>query len=205
MIANIPLLDNVRIAAPCHADWNEMEPVQGERIRFCGQCARNVYNLSEMTRREAEDLVRSQEGRLCVRYYLRSDGTMLTKNCPVGVRNTRRLFLMRSGGVVALLALAIDLALTRQPEPPTTNSIAVTPTVEVTKTPVMSTPVTGGMPAPPRPTMGKPVIKTPEPLMGDIAPVTPPKPEPMPTMGIMAPLPVHKPAPTRSGDERDLN
>jgi len=55
-----------------------------ERTRYCGECKLNVYNLSAMTRTEAERLLMQSEGRLCVRYYRRADGTVLTKDCPVG-------------------------------------------------------------------------------------------------------------------------
>jgi hypothetical protein len=37
-----------------------------------------------MTKYDAEHLLRTTEGRLCVRYYQRTDGTILTKDCPVG-------------------------------------------------------------------------------------------------------------------------
>lgn len=57
-----------------------------ERRRFCGDCKLNVYNLSDMTRQEAENLLLTSEGRLCVRFFRRADGTVLTKNCPVGWR-----------------------------------------------------------------------------------------------------------------------
>jgi len=53
-------------------------------MRFCGECKLNVYNLSGMSRQEAEDLVAGAEGRLCVRFYRRIDGTIITENCPVG-------------------------------------------------------------------------------------------------------------------------
>jgi len=61
-----------------------------ERIRFCDQCKLNVYNLSEMTRTEAERLVSQAEGRVCIRYYQRRDGSILTKNCPVGLAAIKR-------------------------------------------------------------------------------------------------------------------
>src|SRR5262249_10788550 len=40
------ILDNVRIASPCHARWEDM--VGNDRARFCGQCRKNVYNFSAM-------------------------------------------------------------------------------------------------------------------------------------------------------------
>ena len=76
-------LENIRIASPCAQDWDEM--VGDERQRFCGACKLNVYNLSGMSRSEAENLIfQSEDGRLCVRFYRRADGTVLTKDCPVG-------------------------------------------------------------------------------------------------------------------------
>jgi Carboxypeptidase regulatory-like domain len=61
-----------------------------DRVRYCGQCRLNVYNLSAMSAKEAENLVASREGRLCVRFYQRRDGTVLTKDCPVGLRIVMR-------------------------------------------------------------------------------------------------------------------
>ncbi|MFL6255116.1 MAG: hypothetical protein ACJ74T_08825 [Pyrinomonadaceae bacterium] len=81
-------LEHVRVAAPCRADWEKM--VGDERMRYCDSCSLHVYNLSGMTRREAEALVASAEGRLCVRFYRRADGTILTRNCPVGLSALKR-------------------------------------------------------------------------------------------------------------------
>jgi hypothetical protein len=81
-------LDHMHIAAPCKADWDQMPG--GDRVRFCGQCSLNVYDLSGMTRSDAESLIARTEGRLCVRFYRRSDGSIITKDCPVGLRAIRR-------------------------------------------------------------------------------------------------------------------
>ena len=81
-------LDGVRVAAPCPADWEQM--IGNERARFCGQCNLNVYNLSSMTRSEAEILIARNEGRLCVRFYRRRDGSIITENCPVGLQAIKR-------------------------------------------------------------------------------------------------------------------
>lgn len=81
-------LDNVRVASPCNADWDAM--VGNERTRFCGQCNLNVYNLSSMSKADAEQLIGGTEGRLCVRYFKRVDGSILTRDCPVGLRAFRR-------------------------------------------------------------------------------------------------------------------
>lgn len=81
-------LDHVRIAAPCPADWERM--VGDERARYCGQCNLHVYNLSGMTKRQAETLITNTEGRLCIRFFRRADGTILTRNCPIGLRALKR-------------------------------------------------------------------------------------------------------------------
>jgi hypothetical protein len=75
-------LDRVQIAAPCYADWNQM--IGDERKRHCSECKLNVYNLSAMTEREAENFLINAEGRVCLRIFRRADGTVLTQNCPVG-------------------------------------------------------------------------------------------------------------------------
>jgi hypothetical protein len=80
-------LRNVKVASPCLADWDRM--IGGERARFCGQCELNVYNLSAMSASEAESLIARTEGRLCVRYYRRKDGSIITQDCPVGLRRLK--------------------------------------------------------------------------------------------------------------------
>jgi hypothetical protein len=73
----------------------------GDRVRFCKECRLNVYNLSEMSRQEAEWLVRNREGRLCVRFFRRRDGTLLTRDCPVGFRARVRRYLAMAAAAVA--------------------------------------------------------------------------------------------------------
>lgn len=87
---NNPPLEKIKVAAPCKAEWNWM--YGDDRVRFCGQCNQNVYNLSAMTREQAENLIIRTEGRLCVRFYRRKDGTILTKNCSVGLRAIKDKF-----------------------------------------------------------------------------------------------------------------
>ena len=81
-------LDDVRIASPCRSDWDSM--YGDDRRRFCAECKLNVYNLSGMTRDEAEQLVLNSEGRLCVRFFRRKDGTILTQDCPVGWKAVKK-------------------------------------------------------------------------------------------------------------------
>ena len=97
----LPVLPNIRVASPCSADWAKM--TGDARVRACADCNKNVYNISEMTRDEAEALILAKEGRLCVRYYQRKDGTILLKDCVIGVAQKRKRRLI-AAGAAALLA-----------------------------------------------------------------------------------------------------
>jgi hypothetical protein len=94
-------LDHVDVAAPCPADWDAM--IGNNQVRFCGQCELNVYNLSGMSRDEAENLISGTEGRLCIRFYRRKDGTILTANCPVGLGAIRRRLTRRAKATVSAI------------------------------------------------------------------------------------------------------
>src|SRR5438105_4441207 len=94
-------LDLVTVAAPCQVPWSSMPG--DERVRFCSQCRQKVYNLSDMTTAEAEALVLGWEGRLCVRFVRRADGTVLTRDCLGGRRVRRRRVAACVGLAVALV------------------------------------------------------------------------------------------------------
>jgi hypothetical protein len=99
-------LDRIEVASPCPMEWDDM---RGDaRVRRCDSCRLRVYNLSAMTRAEAMALIRHREGRLCIRFYRRSDGTVLTRDCPHGFRKAARSVL---AWTVAGLSAAILLAL----------------------------------------------------------------------------------------------
>ena len=101
-------LDNLRIASPCSADWNAMQG--DERKRFCGGCMLNVYNLSGMTRYDAEHLLRLSEGRLCVRYFQRADGTVLTRDCPVGWARVKQRVSILAATVFSLVVSYLQVS-----------------------------------------------------------------------------------------------
>ena len=98
-------LDTIQIASPCAASWDAMPG--DDRTRFCPQCSQHVYNLAGMSRREAEGLLRQTEGRLCVRLYRRADDTVLTSDCPVGLRRVRRTAALVAGTAAALVLAAV--------------------------------------------------------------------------------------------------
>src|SRR2546426_947684 len=106
-------LDELRIASPCSVPWSSM--AGDDMARFCGDCKKNVYNLSMLSRAEANELIREKEGKLCVTLYRRRDGTVLTSDCPRGLRAIRRQYLKTRvkfaaavGTLVTLLGLSTN-------------------------------------------------------------------------------------------------
>jgi hypothetical protein len=81
-------LDRIAVASLCPTAWNDM--AGDGRVRFCGQCKLNVYDISAMTRSEAESFIANAEGRICAKLYRRADGSILTQDCPVGLRAIRK-------------------------------------------------------------------------------------------------------------------
>jgi hypothetical protein len=97
-------LDTVQVAKPCPASWDEMKG--DKKVRFCAHCRLNVFNLSAMDVEEAANLIAAQDGRLCVRFYRRRDGTILTQDCPVGVAAwKKRLSMVWSSTAGACMAV----------------------------------------------------------------------------------------------------
>ena len=104
------------ITLPCDVPWDGMSG--DDRVRFCGKCAKNVYNLSAMTRNEAADLM-DRESEPCVRYYQRPDGTVLTTDCAIGAgkRRRKRISSAAAAGVLAACAAAATVEGISSPEP----------------------------------------------------------------------------------------
>jgi hypothetical protein len=97
-------VNSLHVASPCSVGWESM--TGDDRARHCHSCRLNVYNISALTGSEVKELVHSHEGRLCIRLYRRPDGTVLTKDCPVGLRKVRkRLAGLAAAAFASVLAL----------------------------------------------------------------------------------------------------
>jgi uncharacterized protein (DUF2147 family) len=83
--------------------------VGDEHVRHCAECNLNVYNLSAMTEREVQRLIANSQGRMCARFYRRSDGTMLTQNCPRGLRAVARR-VSRTAAAVLTAVMSVSFA-----------------------------------------------------------------------------------------------
>jgi hypothetical protein len=123
-------IDHLRIATPCPISWEQM--TGDHRIRFCGHCQLNVYNISELSRIEAESLIASAEGRVCAKLYRRVDGTILTKDCPVGLRALRMRVSKRAAAIFAAIASLSPAAFGQQST--RDGKTVCTPQAKITRT-----------------------------------------------------------------------
>jgi hypothetical protein len=88
-------LENIRIASPCRARWDDM--TGDDRVRTCAACAKPVFNLSEMTRAEADAVIAKHGGDMCAQLYHRADGTIRLADCTVATVGMRaRTFVLAS-------------------------------------------------------------------------------------------------------------
>ncbi|MGB7208585.1 MAG: carboxypeptidase-like regulatory domain-containing protein [Pyrinomonadaceae bacterium] len=81
-------INKLRVASPCSVGWETM--TGNELVRHCDSCKLNVYSTDAITKRDLEDLIFRTEGRTCLRLHRRADGTVLTKDCPVGLRGYQK-------------------------------------------------------------------------------------------------------------------
>jgi hypothetical protein len=68
--------------------------------------------LSSLSREEAQELVERKEGRLCGRFWQRSDGTVMTKDCPVGIQAARRRLALVVCGVGGSFLMLVGWSMT---------------------------------------------------------------------------------------------
>ncbi len=105
--------DHLRIASPCRASWDQM--AGDDRVRHCDLCNLHVYNIARMTRKQTETLIANTEGRICARLYLREDGTIITRDCPVGLRAIRRRVTRIAGAVFATVVSLCAVVMGQKP------------------------------------------------------------------------------------------
>lgn len=101
-------LEIAEIPEPCTVPWNSMKG--DDRIRFCGQCTKNVYNISNMTRAEAQALLIDSEGRVCITMLKRADGTIVSDKCPPILKPIRYCWRRVSAAVIAAFALVATIS-----------------------------------------------------------------------------------------------
>lgn len=103
-LPTLDALDAVTIPVPCTVPWDEMS---GDcRTRFCDQCRQNVYDVSELSRAEAVELLTATAGVPCLRIYRRPDGRVMTADCATRRERVWKWLDRRSKWAAGLFALA---------------------------------------------------------------------------------------------------
>ncbi len=152
-------LNQLQIASPCDVPWESM--TGDHRTRHCDQCEKKVYNLANLTREEAMALFSNPDEMPCIQLWRRADGTVLTADCPVGLRRLRSRQTRPVAAAVFAALLACGGAYAQTPRAKRGEVVA---------------PKTGGKPTrPPKPPkMGK-IAPPPQMVQGDV--VCPPQPQ----------------------------
>lgn len=125
------MLNELQIASPCSVPWKSMDETASEAVRFCGQCSKNVYDISKLTTAEAALLLQqgAASGTLpCMQLYRRFDGTIITDDCPVGLRRIRdiwRRVKSVAAGTVAFFLVGLPLAAQNRESSATKGKVAV--------------------------------------------------------------------------------
>jgi hypothetical protein len=118
--------ERLEILEPCSADWDSM--VGDDRARFCAHCRKHVHNLSEVTPREALDLVLRTGGRLCLSIERDPQGVPRTRALVEPLyrigRRASRLAAGAFGAALTLGSAAATRAQTAGPAPPAVNAPA---------------------------------------------------------------------------------
>src|SRR5437868_665732 len=87
-----------------------------EEKRLCKLCDRYVYNIESMSVPEAAALLRqASNSRTCVRLHRRADGTVLTSDCPTGLRAYRQRVGRMGAAVFASIVGLFSFATAQRP------------------------------------------------------------------------------------------
>lgn len=122
MAKKMSKLDSIQIPKPCSVEWEQM--IGDNEIRFCNECNKSVYNLSAMTRRQAEAIIEVSRGKLCARIARQEDGTTIVAEdfiLPAAkLHHIKRASPIASAVISAMMAVspvmaAQSSALTKQP------------------------------------------------------------------------------------------
>jgi uncharacterized protein YgiM (DUF1202 family) len=95
-------LDSIQVKTPCLQSWKEMHG--NDEIRFCDHCAKDVHNLSAMTRKKARKIVAQSNGGICVRYIRRPDGRIQT------IKNTFHQITRQTGIAAGILGTSLSVS-----------------------------------------------------------------------------------------------
>lgn len=107
-------LEIIEIPEPCTVPWESM--TGDDKVRFCSQCTKNVYNLSSLSTAEARGLLISKEGEICISMLKRADGTIVSDECPRILKPIRDGYRRLTAAISAVLAISLSCLPARSQE-----------------------------------------------------------------------------------------
>jgi hypothetical protein len=96
----LSVLDQIEIPQPCPMPWRKMKG--DARVRFCPQCQKNVYNLSAMSRAEAEQVLAEHQESLCAQIRRDRNGRV-THDANLWAHNRWRRWYAAAAALIASL------------------------------------------------------------------------------------------------------
>lgn len=109
MSARKSKLDQLNVAKPCSASWEEM--TGNHQKRFCAECSKHVFDFSQMTRQQIEAVTAVHQGNLCARITRREDGSMVMAEPALPLYPSRRLNSpVLNAAVATMLSLSVPIA-----------------------------------------------------------------------------------------------
>ncbi|HNM48427.1 MAG TPA: hypothetical protein PKN86_01950 [Candidatus Obscuribacter sp.] len=115
------LVAGLKIASPCSMNFDDMKQTEESYKRFCQDCSKNVFDVASMSREQVAALVEEsfrKDGTMpCMRLYRRTDGTVITDDCPVGLRRVRNFYRRLKATAAALAAFFLGTAPARADGP----------------------------------------------------------------------------------------
>lgn len=96
------VLESICIAMPCSFDWDTMKG--NDEVRLCGGCNKNVYNISAMSKKRAEEILSGPQ-LPCIQIVRTQDGRLSHDECPGWLKPLRKGWRKTLGFAVSVLTL----------------------------------------------------------------------------------------------------
>lgn len=104
----LPVLSSLRLVRGCDVAWETM--VGSARVRHCGICDREVYDLTAMDADEIESFVAARREALpCMRLYRRFDGRVQAGPCARPRKLGRAIAVATALGLAALASFLVPI------------------------------------------------------------------------------------------------
>jgi len=113
-LPTIDALDAVTIPVACPVSWDAMHG--NDRTRFCDSCRQNVHDVSELTRHEALELLKTDGRMPCLRIYRRQDGRVMTADCTTKRDRVWKWLHMRSAWAAWLFGIVFFMGCDSRPD-----------------------------------------------------------------------------------------